>query len=72
MPVGNESNLPPGVTPEMIDAQCNERFKCATCDKDVTDDPAELVCKECGDPICDDCSDEHMKMCKHCHLRESE
>lgn len=62
-----ESNLPPGVTHEMIDKQFEERFICASCDKDVTDDVEELVCRECGEPLCVDCSDLRVKMCKHCY-----
>ena len=68
-----ESNLPPGVTPEMIDAQMREdTFNCASCEKDVTDDKAELVCRDCGDPICGYCSEESSGLCKHCNQRVTE
>ncbi len=62
----NESNLPPGVTSAMIDAHFSEVIRCIVCKKDITDDKAELVCRECGEPLCDDCSDEYIKMCKYC------
>lgn len=61
--------LPPGVTHEMIEERFgNEKFLCATCARDVTNDSAELVCEECGDPLCSNCFDGCMRRCENCHM----
>ena len=57
-------NLPPGVTPEMIDEMMTERVYC-NCEVEVTNKD-EINCKECGEWICTSCEQDNHGYCNHC------
>ena len=50
--------LPPGVTPEMLEEQFTDRVFCLDCAVDVTNDSTSTACGECKEALCKDCSDE--------------